>query len=320
VIGTTGETAGGAVTATAQLELRGHATLPALIVNESGLDSDTHIEGDTDPELVYVDATTDRVGFSTPTPATLVDIDGTCTVNVLNIDTAGTAAAPAVTFVEPGADDTGFYLVAADNLGITAGGVLAVRISTAMSMSVPINDSGYSSTAAVPLIAFDDDTGVYDSGIDEMGISVAGIGQWEFIGTGLMPVADGTEDIGTGAVAVSSVYARAVSGDTGANPLYLSDNAEVTTVINGNQIFKVQNDNIFAKQWTSGAMGYHRMPGGIAAALPTKPTCNSGGAGSIVYMDDTDDTAVGMLCVCRGNADDTTFSWVQVADNTTACI
>jgi hypothetical protein len=58
----------------------------ATVLNESGGDNDTRIEGDTDPNLVFVDASTDRVGFGTNTPATKVDITGTVTADGLTVD------------------------------------------------------------------------------------------------------------------------------------------------------------------------------------------------------------------------------------------
>jgi hypothetical protein len=53
------------------------------VLNESGGDNDTRIEGDTDPNLLFVDASTDRVGVGTDTPATKFDVNGTTTVKSL---------------------------------------------------------------------------------------------------------------------------------------------------------------------------------------------------------------------------------------------
>lgn len=67
----------------------------SIIVNENGLDADTRIEGDTDANLFFVDASTDRVGIGTNTPAALLDVDGTARVTTLNIggtDVTSTAA------------------------------------------------------------------------------------------------------------------------------------------------------------------------------------------------------------------------------------
>lgn len=79
-----------------------------LVVNDDGggtADDDTRIEGDTDPELVYVDASTDRVGIGTNTPDTLLHVDGTLKVTALEMGSAldvasgGTGAA---TFTDGG--------------------------------------------------------------------------------------------------------------------------------------------------------------------------------------------------------------------------
>lgn len=47
-----------------------------LVVNEIGGDNDTRIEGDTDTNLVFVDASTDRVGIGTATPGTKLGVAG----------------------------------------------------------------------------------------------------------------------------------------------------------------------------------------------------------------------------------------------------
>lgn len=48
----------------------------ALVINEQGNDADTRIEGDTDANLVFVDASTDRVGIGTASPSRKLDIVG----------------------------------------------------------------------------------------------------------------------------------------------------------------------------------------------------------------------------------------------------
>ena len=56
----------------------------AFIANEEGSDLDSRIEGDTDVNLLYVDAGNDRVGIGTATPASLFDVDGDSTLPVVN--------------------------------------------------------------------------------------------------------------------------------------------------------------------------------------------------------------------------------------------
>lgn len=52
-----------------------------VVINSASEDNDTVIRGQTDAHLIYVDASTNRVGFSKNIPATLVDIDGDLTIN-----------------------------------------------------------------------------------------------------------------------------------------------------------------------------------------------------------------------------------------------
>lgn len=48
----------------------------AVTINDSGADKDTRIEGDTDANLVFVDASTDRVGIGTSTPSVKFEVNG----------------------------------------------------------------------------------------------------------------------------------------------------------------------------------------------------------------------------------------------------
>src|SRR3990167_2128035 len=57
-----------------------------IIVNESGLDQDSRFEGDTDQNLLFLDASTDRAGVGTSLPAEKLDVAG-------NIKSSGTIEA-----------------------------------------------------------------------------------------------------------------------------------------------------------------------------------------------------------------------------------
>ncbi len=48
----------------------------ANVFNEAGADVDQRIEGDTDQNLVFVDASTDRVGIGTATPTAKLQVNG----------------------------------------------------------------------------------------------------------------------------------------------------------------------------------------------------------------------------------------------------
>jgi len=47
-----------------------------VIINNGGADSDSQIKGNTDDNLIYVDASTDRVGIGTSTPSAKLEVDG----------------------------------------------------------------------------------------------------------------------------------------------------------------------------------------------------------------------------------------------------
>jgi hypothetical protein len=51
-------------------------TNTAVVVNESGADVDFRVEGDTDANLLFVDASTDRVGIGTSSPSVKFEING----------------------------------------------------------------------------------------------------------------------------------------------------------------------------------------------------------------------------------------------------
>jgi hypothetical protein len=79
-------TFGGYLTASGQ-SIGGFKTFDVgIIVNESGADSDTRIEGDTDANLIYIDAGNNQVGIGTATPSAKLNVEGTVIINDLGAD------------------------------------------------------------------------------------------------------------------------------------------------------------------------------------------------------------------------------------------
>jgi len=68
------------------------STLGATVFNEQGSDIDFRIEGDTQANLLFVDASTDRVGIGTASPAELFSILATANDIGLTIRTTAAAA------------------------------------------------------------------------------------------------------------------------------------------------------------------------------------------------------------------------------------
>lgn len=75
-----------------------------ISLNSNGANCDTVIEGDTDPNLFYADASTDRIGIGTNTPASLLDVDGKITALELELAT-GTSVNEIVTSVSGSSTD-----------------------------------------------------------------------------------------------------------------------------------------------------------------------------------------------------------------------
>src|SRR3989344_84694 len=68
-----------------------------IVVNEAGNENDVRMEGDTDQNLLFLDASTDRTGIGTATPDTKLDVVGTISGTTLrisgNTDVHGTLTA-----------------------------------------------------------------------------------------------------------------------------------------------------------------------------------------------------------------------------------
>jgi hypothetical protein len=99
-------------------------------INNDGVDLDTQIKGDTDANLVFVDASTDRVGIGTASPAVKLDVTGEARVSTAGTNAAsvvtvgGTQTLTAKTLTTPTIVATGFSNMNHTHLGATTGGLL----------------------------------------------------------------------------------------------------------------------------------------------------------------------------------------------------
>lgn len=91
-----------------------------LTVNEQGDNLDFRVEGDTDPNLLFTDASTDRIGIGTSSPSSKLHVNGVITV------AAGSAGAPALTFVDD--PDIGIYRAGVNSLAFSTNGTEQIRI------------------------------------------------------------------------------------------------------------------------------------------------------------------------------------------------
>ncbi|MGA0335138.1 MAG: hypothetical protein ACO3LD_02695, partial [Luminiphilus sp.] len=101
----------------------------AVTINDSGADVDFRVEGDTDSNLLFVDASTDRVGVGTDTPAAKFDLNGASILRG-NVLTTG-AFIPGANVSAPTAD--AFIIRSADN---------TMQLGTASTARLTIDPSG----------------------------------------------------------------------------------------------------------------------------------------------------------------------------------
>jgi hypothetical protein len=111
-----------------------------LVINEIGAVFNVRIEGDTDANLFYTDATNSRVGVGTASPANKLDVSGTFGVSGIATFAAGAVGTPAITTA--GDTNTGIYFPAADTIAFTEGGTECARFIAAGSFEI-------NSTAAI---------------------------------------------------------------------------------------------------------------------------------------------------------------------------
>ena len=90
-----------AVDGTNYLPLTGGTLTGGLVINEDGGDNDTRIEGDTDPNLFFVDAGNNTVGIGTNTPDSNFKLHAISSNSVALFERSGSANAGANVFYNP---------------------------------------------------------------------------------------------------------------------------------------------------------------------------------------------------------------------------
>ena len=125
----------------------------ANVFNDAGADVDQRMEGDTDANLFYLDASTDRIGIGTPTPTAKLQVNGSFGF-----------AAPVTVTTDYTVSDAAYYIIsnrAASNtltlpaVATSAGRVLRVMTRTAQtvvsaSANVTQRGGGAATTAILP--------------------------------------------------------------------------------------------------------------------------------------------------------------------------
>lgn len=125
----------------------------ANVFNDAGADVDQRIEGDTDANLVFVDASTDRVGIGTATPTAKLQVNGSFALTApVTVTTDYTVAATAYYVIS---NRVGTNTLTLPAVATNAGRILKVQTRTASivqsaTSNVTQKAGGAATTAILP--------------------------------------------------------------------------------------------------------------------------------------------------------------------------
>lgn len=143
----------GTNTPSVKLDVAGDSSLNgAVVINESGADKDTRIEGDTDTNLLFVDASTDRVGVGTATPGSKFDVKGTLRLSGSTsgyVGLAPAADAGSVTYILPATDGTTGQALVTNGSGTLSWAAAGISASVANTFTARQTFQGSTSVLAM---------------------------------------------------------------------------------------------------------------------------------------------------------------------------
>jgi hypothetical protein len=126
----------GAVTIATALTANGGA-----VFNENGADVDFRVEGDTDANLIFADASTDRVGIGTNTPASKIHAFTTTDTIAIQVESSSTNAYPLFSIKNSGASGRE-YVITTGGSATGLPGALLIRDATAEANRLTITSGG----------------------------------------------------------------------------------------------------------------------------------------------------------------------------------
>lgn len=111
----------------------------SVVVNESGADKDFRVEGDADTNLIFSDASTDRVGIGTNAPGSKLDVKGTLRLSGSTSGYVGFApasAAGSVTYTLPSSDGSNGQALVTNGSGTLSWGSAGISTGKAIALSL----------------------------------------------------------------------------------------------------------------------------------------------------------------------------------------
>lgn len=252
-----------------------------IVINETGADADVRIEGDTEANLFFIDASTDRVGMGTATPAYALDIRRASGFVRSSVGANGTANA-----------DAGLSYVQRGNFThYTATGTAHTTVVNPQNLTAGFYNMFYG-TGSVPLVIsnFDTDSLVYIGGAAGSQMIIRDHSQASVndlaggVGIGVTPAATPLWKLDIDTLNVTSVDGGLrvmVNSSAIFNVYRLNTGASGGTVINeaGNdRDFRIEGNGrtdlfyIDANAGTGGRIGINRTSGNVGATLDVDNT------------------------------------------------
>jgi hypothetical protein len=288
-----------------------------IVINVNGDDTNLTVEGDTDANLLTIDAGLEYIGIGKAAPEKKLEVGGD--VLIANNDAAGQPS---------------WKLYFRSDNGGTEQTSSLYNVNGAdpyLRMSVP-NDAG----AETAILDFHDTV-----------VAVVTDDSVDFGATGANRIKDiylsGDVNAEAGSV-VANVDLTATTGDVSVgDDVLLADGAVVG--ITGNEVITfnaagsinfsgasvdvdgaftcstiVADTTVAATTTVSDSVGNVRILEKVQNDAPSEPAdCVAGNEGTVIYVDDTNDNGFAKLCFCAYDDNPGTYEWQDVDDPTTAC-
>lgn len=139
----------GAVTVTGDSSLNG-----AVVINDAGADKDFRVEGDTDANLLFTDASADAVGIGTATPGSKLDVKGTLRLSGSSsgyVGLAPAATAGSTTYTLPSTDGSSGNALVTNGSGVLSWAAAGISASSANTFTALQTFNGSTSVLAMAL-------------------------------------------------------------------------------------------------------------------------------------------------------------------------